>query len=195
MSDPSFTSAEKAVKEIEAQVRRIVERFANRVGNLLVAETVNVLDASKRNATGELRKSITYELTIFGTFVKIIVFSPLEYAFYSHYGRAPGTPPPIWKIRDWVRTRRLAGRYSVKTPPLGKRTIAYGGAFPTGAYAARRQGNRMNQYWEDDAIARAIQWKIAKYGTREFHKTLHFFDFALKQALPKIERDYKAMMA
>jgi hypothetical protein len=182
MEDPSYKSAENAVKEVKAQVRKVVERFANRVGNLLVAETVKVLDENKKSATGELRKSITYETSIFGTFIKIVVFSPLEYAFYAHEGRGPGAPPPVWKIRDWVRVKGIAGRYGIKSHArLGGRKGVKGKFF----------GGRMDQYWEDTQAAQAICWAIAKRGT----KGLKFFDFALKQALPKIERDFKTMMA
>jgi hypothetical protein len=191
MPDTSFTSAEQAIKEVKEQVRIIVERFANRVGNLLVAETVKVLDENKKNASGELRKSITYETSIFGTFIKIVVFSPLDYAFYAHEGRAPGGVPPIYKIRDWVRLKGIAGRYSVKSPILGRRVTISGKDMSRLGLHGNRLGNRMDQYWQDTQAATAIAFAIAKHGTKGFK----FFDFALRQALPKIERDYRAMMA
>ena len=185
MSDQSNTEA--AIKEVKDQVRAIVERFANRVGNLLVSETVKVLDENKKNASGELRKSITFETNIMGTFIKIIVFSPLDYAYFAHEGRKPGGVPPIWKIRDWVRLRGIAGRYSVKSQTLRSRVVISGRDMQRlhAVRGTRRLDSRMDQYWQDTEAATAIAFAIAKHGTKGFK----FFDFALRRALPKIENN------
>lgn len=140
-----------------------VERFANRVGNILMRETVDVIDKQDVRATAQLRKSITYNVRVFGTFVVVKVFSPLNYAIYAHEGRRPGRFPPLEPIQRWVRMKRLSGRYTVAS--------------------RRRIGGVARQWNEDRAAAFAIARAIAKRGT----KGVKFFDMALRQALPKIE--------
>jgi hypothetical protein len=194
MSDPDSILNQQAIEEVKAKAQMIVERFANRVGNLLVRESVDVIKSDPQGAKWrDVPKSITYEFTIFGTFIKIVVFSSLDYAFYAHEGRGPGGVPPIWKIRDWVRLRGIAGRYSVKSQTLGRRVVVSGKSLSSlhGVHGTRRLGNRMDQYGEDTKIAEAIAWKIAKHGTTG----LKFFDIALRQALPKIIRDQKALLS
>lgn len=154
-------------QQIQEKVRMSVERFAHRIGNMLVRETVKVIDENDVRASADLRKSITYELKIFGTFIIITVFSPLKYSYWAHEGRKPGRMPPIEPIQRWVQMKGIAGRYSAKT--------------------GRRVGNAVNRWNEDNAAAWAIARSIAKKGT----KGVKFFEMALKQALPKIEREIK----
>lgn len=154
----------EASEKLRVEIYNAIEKFAHRVGNVLVRETVKAIDENDVRASADLRKSITYEVKLFGTFVVITVFSPLNYAVYAHEGRKPGRMPPIEPIQRWVRMKGIAGRYSVKTK--------------------RRMGTATSRWKEDEQAAWAIARSIAKKGT----KGVKFFEIALRNALPKLER-------
>lgn len=59
--------------------------------------------------------------------------------------------PPLMPLVAWVHRKGLAGTYSTKTHKRSK------------------SGGAMSQFVEDVAVARAIQRKIAKYGTKGDH--------------------------
>lgn len=160
-------------KELQEEIYDLIEKFAHRVGNMLVRETVKVIDENDVRASADLRKSITYEVKLFGTFVVITVFSPMNYSYYAHEGRKPGRMPPIEPIQRWVKQKGIAGRYYVSKS--GER---------------RRRGGKVRQYNEDRSAAWAIARSIAKKGT----KGVKFFDMALKQALPKIEKQLRTII-
>lgn len=104
---------------------------------------------------GGLRGSITRrEEPLSGGRILGVVGSPLSYAAAVELGTRPHMPP-IEPLIDWVRQKLPAGqRVSIKTR---RSTITKEGA------------------GEAERIARAIQWKIAHYGTPAvgmFHRAL-----------------------
>ncbi len=66
------------------------------------------------------------------------------YAPYVEEGTKPHMPP-LEPLVEWVRLKHLAGTYSLR---------------------GRRRGGKARQQAEDVALAKAVQQKIAKHGTR-----------------------------
>ena len=147
--------------ELAEEVLTKLKTLAEKIGNVFDRETMDV--------SGELSKSIIYEVKLFGMVIGIKVFSTLDYAIFIDEGRKPGRMPPIEPLLRWVRLNGIAERYSVKKH--------------------RRNGSKLSQYNEENKAAWGIAKVIAKHGT----SGIHFFDMALKQALPKIERELKGL--
>lgn len=120
-------------------VRRLVQKYGLETAGHVRQE----LKAGKHIATGDLAKSIDSETTRTGEVVTAKIASDLPYAVFVHEGTRPHWVP-INALTNWVRTKRLAGRYGSK---------------------GRRLGNKWTQLEEDTALARAIQRKIARVGT------------------------------
>lgn len=101
-------------------------------------------------AFGHLRASIGSEVQISRTAIEGVVGTNLGsgkvgYAQPVEFGTRPHWPP-LQPLIEWVRVKQLAGSYSVKT--------------------RRRLGSRALQAQQDQALARAVQVKIARHGTQ-----------------------------
>lgn len=129
---------------------------------------MQVLTDNDKQVTNDLKKSISHDVTVYIDRVIARVFAGSKYASVVHEGRRAGSKmPPIEPIQRWVHMRGLAGRYSLRT--------------------GRRIGSKASIDSQDRAIAFVIARSIAKKGT----PGLKFFEIALRQALPRIEREIR----
>lgn len=119
----------------------------------------------------ELKKKITFTLQVNDTLFEIEFNAP-EYWKYANYGRGPGKFPPLDKIEDWIKRRKISpyplksGR--VPTRPqlafLIGRKIEEEGFEGSGflEFSLKQQ----EDYWEDrisDAISRDIEAEIMEW--------------------------------
>lgn len=141
-----------------------VEKLAKRIALILERETKDVLSKNDKVATADLYKSIRSKVTRLSRAYIIKVFAGVNYAQFVYDDTKPHFPP-VNKIAKWVRIKGLAGKYSIKTK--------------------RRLGGKQSKYDEDTALAWLIARKIARKGT----KGLKFFDLALKQGVPIIQKE------
>lgn len=159
---------EKFFDELKDQIiesfYREVEKLTERIGLILERETKDVLKQHGKYATGDLYKSIRSKVTKLSWGYVVRCFAGVNYSQFVHEDTRPHFPP-INKIAKWVRLKKLAGRYSVKSK--------------------KRLGGKRTQYEEDRALAWAIAIKISRKGT----KGIKFFDLALKQAAPIIQKE------
>lgn len=96
-------------------------------------------------AFGRLRASVASEVRVSAAAIEGVVGSNLVYARPVEYGTRPHWPP-LQPLIEWVKVKRLAGSYSVKTQ--------------------RRVGGKALRMQQDTAVARAVQVKIARHGTK-----------------------------
>lgn len=89
--------------------------------------------------TGEMANSMKWETTIISNGY-LITISLKDYAYWLENGRKPGKFPPVNKIKEWVRARRILPR------PLPN------GKLPT-----------------ENQLAYLIGRKISKVGTKPTH--------------------------
>ena len=150
-----------AVPEIEGEIERAMQKQ----GFYLGGRTRQILKQSRKVATGDLARDVAKNpITIKegrGQF-RTTIGTDLEYAAYVHEGTRPHWAP-LHALAEWVRVKRLAGRYSSKTK--------------------RRLGDSFNRLIEDYSLARSIQLKIAKHGTRPFP----FFDMTFDRYGPRVQ--------
>ena len=119
----------------------------------------------------ELSKKIYFTLQVNDTVFEIEFNAP-EYWKWANYGRGPGKFPPIDKIEDWIRRRKITPypTKSGKTPTrpqlafLIARKIANEGFDGSGflEFTLKQQ----EEYWEDrisDAIYMDIQAEIMEW--------------------------------
>ena len=165
MKDDHFF--EELADEVLKSIDREAEKLANRVGLIIERETKDVLRQNDKIATAEMYKGIFFKVRkrILSYFVTIS--SNADYSVYVYDGTKPHFPP-LNKIVKWVRIKRMAGRYSIKTK--------------------RRMGKKQDKLDEDKALAWAIAVSISRKGTKGFK----FFDLALKQALPILEEEVQS---
>ena len=118
-----------------------------------------------------MKKKITFTLQVNDTLFEIEFNAP-EYWKYANYGRGPGKFPPINKIEDWIKRRKIApyptksGRIPTR-PQLAyliARKIAREGFEGSGflEFSLKQQ----QDYWEDrisDAITRDIELQIMEW--------------------------------
>lgn len=151
---------EKLFNDIKEEIMNNLERFGEKIKQLLIRQVKEILESEKKVVTSNLLKSIDGEVMRIQTGILVQIFSGTGYAFYVHEGTKPHFPP-VYALRDWVKLKGLAYRNS------RKKILNY---------------KSMNDYWIINNIAYAIAWKIYRNGTQG----LKFFDLALKQAEPKI---------
>lgn len=162
------------IEQIENEVWDRIEAFAEKVKGVLVRDTVEVIKANNKIATGQTYKSIDGLVERLTEKVIVEVFPGVNYAIFEHEDTKPHYPP-IWKIREWVRIKGLAQKF------VKKRALSNSFKRQTKSI---RSYKSMDDFYKVDQIARAIAWKIYHKGT----KGLKFFDLALKQAEPRIEQ-------
>lgn len=141
-----------------------VEKLVETTGLILERETKEVLAKEGKHATGDAIKSVRSEARKLSWGYVIRTFLGVNYGVFIYEDTKPHWPP-LNKIQKWVRLKKLAGRYSVKTK--------------------KRLGGKLTQHAEDRQIAWLIARKIARKGT----KGIKFFDIALKQAMPMIKKE------
>lgn len=119
----------------------------------------------------ELKKKITFTLQVNDTLFEIEFNAP-EYWKYANYGRSPGKFPPLDKIEDWIKRRKISpyplksGRIPTR-PQLAfliGRKIAEEGFKGSGflEFSLKQQ----EDYWEDrisDAISKDIEEEIIEW--------------------------------
>lgn len=159
---------ESVIEELKIQVLEIVEteveKLAEKIGLILEREVKDVLKQNEKYATGDAYKSVRSKVTKLTRAYIVKTFLGVNYGVFIHEDTKPHWPP-LNKIQKWVRLKGLAGRYSTKTH--------------------KRLGKKMDQHQEDRQIAFLIARKIARKGT----KGIKFFEIALKQAIPTIEKE------
>lgn len=151
---PVHDAMSEAVQQIEATAK----------DNLLANGSV---------AFGHLRASIASDVQVSETAIEGRVGTNLIYARPVEFGTKPHWPP-LQPLVEWVRIKRLAGSYSVKT--------------------RQRLGSKALQQQQNIAVARAVQVKIARRGT----KARPFFFPAIEakkdEVLRLIERGVEQMV-
>lgn len=133
------------VQRLDKGISALVLQGLNDEGMHLVAELQDELDRQGGNVSGDLRKSINHRATLRGQVALLSVGPGVEYGPYHELGTKPHWVP-IEPLIQWVHNRGLTGRWSLKTK--------------------RRMGSRTAQAREDKRLARAIQVRISKRGTR-----------------------------
>lgn len=113
--------------------------------------------------TGRWRASIVPTVESYGNSIIGVVGSNLAYGPYADLDTKPHWPP-LAPLVAWVHRKRLAGVYSTKT--------------------RRRLRSKVVQNAEDVQVAKAIQRKIARFGT----KGDHAIEKGVDQNVPKIQR-------
>lgn len=160
-----------AVEELQKQIWAQLETLAERIKEKLRAQVQHVLKGNKKVVTAVLWKSIDGDIERKAHEIIITVFSNTKYAEYVHEGTGPAVGhqryfPQITPIAAWVDEKRLAGSYSAKT----KRRMASG---------------KFQRLEENYIVAYKIAWNIYQHGT----EGLKFFDIALKQLEPWIDKE------
>lgn len=137
---------------------------AIRQGTMLVEATAKKL---AKVDTGAWRASITPEVAVFGNVVQGVVGSNLEHAPYADLDTKPHWAP-IAPLLEWVHRKRLVvgtgASYDIRT--------------------RKRISSVQARLDAEYAIARAIQRKIARFGT----KGDHALERALEEHAPRILR-------
>jgi hypothetical protein len=132
---------------------------------------LKILAEAKKGAkvdTGRWRASMLPFVELSGNVIEAGVGSNLDHGPFAELDTKPHWAP-LQPLIEWVHRKRLAGVYSLKK--------AHHGIHP-------RLGSKVTQAAQDYAVARAVQRKIAKYGT----KGDHAMERGLDKALPYIER-------
>lgn len=84
-----------------ANIRNEVDRELNDLGEDLTALAIDYLDKKQVSVTGDLRKSITHEVSRELNGFSLSWGTNLKYAVYVHEGTKPHLPPEQ-PIRQWV---------------------------------------------------------------------------------------------
>lgn len=119
----------------------------------------------------ELKKKIYFTLQVNDTLFEIEFNAP-EYWKYANYGRGPGKFPPLDKIEEWIKRRKISP-YPLKSGKVPTRPQL---AFLIGRKIAEEgfKGSgflefslaQQEDYWEDrisDAISRDIEVEIMEW--------------------------------
>lgn len=138
------------------------DKLAEKIGVILVSETQDVLMKHGKYATANLYQSVSQKVRRMAWGYMITCFTNANYSIYVHEDTRPHFPP-VDKIQEWVKVKKLAARYSVKSK--------------------KRFGGTKTQHNED----RALAWAIAKSISRKGTKGIKFFELALKQSMPIIK--------
>lgn len=154
---------ENTWKKVEEQLVRLT----NKIGLMLVKAVQDIMDKNKINVTGQLRKSISYKIDKKTTEILLTVISGVKYDIYRHEGTKPHFPP-IEPLRTWVIKKGLAQR----TSKTGSRTYI-------------KNINTVNNF----NIVNGIAWAIARSISRKGTMGIKFFQLALNQSKPIIERE------
>lgn len=176
---------EKLEGEILKRFYNEVEKLAERIGLTLEREVKDVLVANDKIATGELRKSIRYKVTKLLSAYLITCFANVKYSQYVYDGTRPHFPP-IEPIVRWVQRKGIGQSYSLKTRRMvgsNRKQLAIGKK-RIGLMSFENIYSEKSYSEQVRSVAYAIARSISKKGT----KGLKFFDIALKQAWPVIER-------
>lgn len=152
----------KFVKGAEASVEKSLAQIA----------AFTVLDAKKFAPVnfGKLKGSIRAEKK---NKLSYEVGTNTGYGLYVEFGRKPGTPPPIAPILDWVKKKKIAGTYSIKT----KQRSRAGGKK---AVASQNMG-----------VAKAIQKSIGKKGTQPHPFLRPGFERAKRRIFTNLRQNFK----
>jgi hypothetical protein len=166
-----MTPNEQVISDIEKQVWQQIRGLAERIKEKLRAQVQYVLKGNDKVVSSTLWKSIDGDIERKADEIIITIFSNTKYAEYVHEGTGPAVGhskyfPAITPIAAWVDEKKIAGSYSIKT----KRRIASRG---------------FQRLEENYIVAYKIAWKIYQQGI----KPLKFFDIALKQLEPWIDRE------
>ena len=119
----------------------------------------------------ELSKKIKFNLQI-GATVFEIEFNAPEYWKYANYGRGPGKFPPLDKIEDWIKRKKIAP-YPTKSGRLPTRSqLAYligrkiaNEGFKGSGFLEKSLAEQ-EEYWEDrisDAISADIGAELMEW--------------------------------
>lgn len=163
-----------------------VEKLTERIGLIIERETKDVLAANEIVATGDLRKSIRYKVTKLVSAYLITCFANVKYSQYVYDGTRPHFPP-IEPIVRWIQRKGIGQSFSIKSHKMvgsNRRQLAIG---KRRIGLARFENLYSEKSYSEEvrSIAYAIARSIAKKGTHG----LKFFDIALKQAWPVIEKE------
>lgn len=170
---------EELLNDLE-KLKRMDERVWFPVHDAMSEGVQQVEDAAKDNlldnesvAFGHLRASVASEVRVSASAIEGVAGTNLVYAQAVEKGSRPHWAP-LQPLVEWVRIKRLAGSYLVKT--------------------RKRLGSRMMQQQEDRQMARAVQVKIARSGVRERPFLLPAFEAKKEEVFHLIERGVDEMV-
>lgn len=119
--------------------------------------------------TGRWRASLHPFVELHENVIEAGAGSNLDYGPFAEFDSKPHWAP-LQPILEWVRRKHLAGTYSTKS--------------------RRRRGNRVSQFYEDYAVALAIQRKIARVGTKGDHALEKGLTKNVEWIVRRLERAY-----
>lgn len=163
---------ENLISKLQEMIQSSLLKLVDRICLQLVG-TSKQLIADKHSDTGNLAKSIDYEIVSQKAFEIVAkILANTEYAQYIHEGTGPAAGhnryyPNLGAIIQWVGRKGLYERFN-RAGNLTKIKWTPGKKFT-------RQ--RRKDYWEIENIARAIAWKIYQFGITGFK----FFDLAIQK--------------
>lgn len=88
-------------------VRRALPGIARTAGALLTRRVKEEIREADAIATGRFHRSVYSTVKATRQQVRLTVQSDVFYAIYVLRGRRPGRMPPVDRIADWIRVRRL----------------------------------------------------------------------------------------
>lgn len=177
---------ENVINVLEMKILQEIEKLAERVGHILKNQTINVIEEKDIRATGDLRKTIDYEVQRKTDQIILQVFSGVNYAFFAHQGTKPHFVP-IFPIMRWVEKKGIGQSFSIKSKThrmVGTKRKLIDRKDKAGNVLESRKFSK-----EVRSVAYAIAKSISKKGT----KGIKFFDLALKQSTPLIEKEIQQL--
>jgi hypothetical protein len=142
------SNIESAIKELERRgfaIDSVIESSLTREGERLRARIIRQINLMGISVTGDLRKSVTAQVDKVLLGWQMRVGPGVSYSVFVHEGTRPHYAP-LSPLVEWVKKKGLSGVFSVKTK--------------------RRLGSAKTRQQQDIAAAKAVQSKIAKFGTR-----------------------------
>ena len=171
------------LEEIEQKVLAQLSVLANSIALELVKNVQNVISDNGKVNTGNLRKSISHDITKQAEVILVKVFSNSSYSAYVHDGTRPHWPP-IERIALWVEKKGLATTYTAKGNKRRAPKTKYLAHLnmQTGTIVGEHEGMYSKEVKQ---LAFLIARKISRVGTQG----LKFFELGLKMSEPFINEE------
>ena len=133
-------------------------------GKSVVKEIKQNLDNTHSNATGTLKKSITYNI-VFTGMLMTVEFYMADYGKWVDEGRKPGGKmPPLKKILEWTSVRGIDSKY---VWPIAKK-IAEDGIRPTNFFSIPTSQTEFEAKKMQSKLEKAMAKDIENNLTKDF---------------------------
>jgi hypothetical protein len=83
-----------------------VIKLMNKYGAEVVSEMLTRLNGFKKNASGELQKSLKYDIDQNGDVISLVI-EGVDYAKYVDKGRRPGKYAPVSALKKWAKIKGI----------------------------------------------------------------------------------------